>query len=100
MTNVTILPKSRNSMNISRRFIQIAILFFVIIRISLYFYFRSKSVTTSSSTPSLSSTQKEVKHISKNTPLSTTPDDNVILPAVATAHVTVKLLSSTKVIVG
>jgi len=71
MTNVTILPKTRSSMNISRRFIQIAILFFVIIRISLHYYFRSESVPTITNTSS--STQKEVKH-SNNTPLSETND--------------------------
>ena len=75
MTNVIVLPKTRrSSMNISRRFIQIAILFFVIVRVSLHF--RSKSIPTVITTSS-SSTQKEVKH-SNNTPLSETANDTAI----------------------
>ena len=75
MTNVAIIPKPRSSMNISRRVIQIAILFFVIIRISLHFYFRSESVPTITNT--LSSTQKEVTH-SNHTTLFTTANDTTI----------------------
>jgi len=74
MTNV-IIPKTRRSINISRRVVQIAILFFVIIRISLHYYFRSKSVPTITTTSS--STQKEVKH-NNNTPLSKTANDTII----------------------
>ena len=71
---VTIIPKTRSSMNISRRFIQITILFFVIIRISLHFYFRRKSVPTDTT----SSAQKEIQHSSSNkTPISETADDTI-----------------------
>ena len=63
-------------MNISRRFIQIAILFFIILRISLHFYFRSKSIPTT--TTSSLSTQKEIQH-SNSTPLSTTANDTTII---------------------